>query len=59
MKTIKHETKHNQPGVYQQLIQREETRKRKELLTKFFERFDEMLDPICDALRGALRRFEI
>ena len=96
MKTIKHETKHNQPNVYKQLIEERDIKnrhkktsfvdaskvdteilradkvrvasgdkitkkytKQKGLLTKFFERFDEMLDPICDAIRKAMRRFEI
>ena len=59
MKTIKHETKYNQPEVYEQLIQREETKKQKEKLTTFFERIERTLDPICDAIRKAMRRLEI
>ena len=58
-RTIEHETKYNQPEVYEQLIQREETRKQKEKLTTFFNRIERTLDPICDAIRKAMRRLEI
>ena len=50
---IKDRVKYNQPDVYYELLEENDT------LTTFFEKIERTLDPICDAIRKAMRRFAI
>ena len=57
---IKDRLKHNQPEVYCELTENYcKLLSEDESLTIFFEKIEETLDPICDAIRKAMRRFEI
>ena len=52
--------KHNQPEVYYELSKNySELLEEDDTLTTFFEKIEETLDPICDAIRKAMRRLEI
>ena len=57
---IEDRLKHNQPEVYYELSKNySELLGEDDTLTTFFERIEGTLDPICDAIRKAMRRFEI
>jgi len=60
MKTIKHEIKHRQPDTYYELYESySEKLQEDDTLTTFFEKIERTLDPVCDAIRKAMRRLEI
>ena len=57
---IKDRVKYNQPDVYCELSENHsELLEEDDTLTTFFERIERTLDPICDAIRKAMRRLEI
>ena len=57
---IKDRVKYNQPDVYYELSENySELLEEGDTLTTFFEKIERTLDPICDAIRKAMRRFEI
>ena len=57
---IKDRVKYNQPDVYCELSENySELLEEGDTLTTFFERIERTLDPICDAIRKAMRRLEI
>ena len=57
---IKERVKYNQPDVYCKLTENYcKLLPEDDSLTTFFERIERTLDPICDAIRKAMRRFEI
>ena len=57
---IKDRVKYNQPDVYYELSENySELLEEDETLTTFFEKIERTLDPICDAIRKAMRRLEI
>ena len=57
---IKDRVKYNQPDVYYELSKNySELLEEDDKLTTFFERIERTLDPICDAIRKAMRRLEI
>ena len=57
---IKDRVKYNQPDVYYELSKNySELLEEDDTLTTFFEKIERTLDPICDAIRKAMRRFEI
>ena len=57
---IKDRVKYNQPDVYYELSENySELLGEDDTLTTFFEKIERTLDPICDAIRKAMRRFEI
>ena len=57
---IKDRVKYNQPDVYYELSENySELLEENDTLTTFFEKIERTLDPICDAIRKAMRRLEI
>ena len=57
---IEDRLKHNQPDVYYELSENySELLEEDDTLTTFFEKIERTLDPICDAIRKAMRRFAI
>ena len=57
---IKDRVKYNQPDVYYELSENySELLGEDDTLTTFFEKIERTLDPICDAIREAMRRFAI
>ena len=57
---IEDRLKYNQPEVYCELTENYcKLLPEDESLTTFFEKIERTLDPICNAIRKAMRRFEI